>query len=340
MKTEEAKNRIKELTKALNHHNYLYYVLNQPTISDQEFDLMLKELELLEQQYPEFILPESPAQRVGSDLTKSFQSVVHRYPMLSLTNSYSENELHDFDQRVRKILDDTPEYVCELKFDGVAISLTYQQGFLIQAVTRGDGLQGDDVTSNARTIRSIPVRLIGNNYPEQFEIRGEIYLPHKSFSELNRQRVEDGEEPFANPRNAAAGSLKLQNPSEVARRGLNCYLYYLLGEHLPAPTHYENLMLARSWGLRIPQYIARCKTLEEVFAFIRDWEHARNELPFDIDGVVIKVNSLKKQRQLGYTAKSPRWAIAYKFAAQQAFTKLLSVDFQVGRTGIVTPVAN
>lgn len=340
METDSVKNRIKELTETLNYHNYLYYVLNQPVISDQEFDLMLKELEQLEEQYPGFILPESPAQRVGSNLTKEFETVVHRYQMLSLTNCYSQDELRDFDQRIRKMLDETPEYVCELKFDGVAIGLTYQHGLLIQAVTRGDGTHGDDVTSNVKTIRSIPLRLIGKEFPDDFEVRGEIYMPHKAFNELNRQRVDAGEEPFANPRNAAAGSLKLQNPAEVARRGLDCYLYSLLGEHLPSTTHYGNLMYAQAWGLRVPEYIARCRSLSEVFGFINECETARNDLPFDIDGVVIKVNSLEQQNNLGSTAKSPRWAIAFKFAAQQAFTKLLSVDFQVGRTGIVTPVAN
>ncbi len=340
MDSGNALQRIRQLTAELNEHNHRYYVLNSPSISDQEFDMLLKELEQLEKTYPQFIEPDSPTQRVGSDLTNEFASIVHKYPMLSLSNIYSEEELRDFDKKVRNGVGDAVEYVCELKFDGVAIGITYINGILSQAATRGDGTQGDDVTANIKTIRSIPLRIKGEGYPHEFEIRGEVYLTHAQFEKINYQRIEEGEEPFANPRNAAAGSLKLQEPAEVAKRGLSCYLYHLLGEALPTDIHYDNLMAARSWRLRIPEYIARCSSIEDVIDFIGSWAVERHHLPFDIDGVVIKVNSLPHQQQLGFTAKAPRWAIAYKFAAEQAFTKLLSVDFQVGRTGTITPVAN
>lgn len=340
MDKKNAHHRIIELTRELNDHNYRYYVLNQPIIEDRQYDLLLKELESLETGFPEFIQKDSPSQRVGSDLTKEFSSVVHKYPMLSLSNTYSEGELHDFDKRTRKAIGGEVEYVCELKFDGVAIGLTYKKGWLEKAVTRGDGLQGDDVTTNAKTIRSIPLQLRGNDFPAEFEIRGEIFMTRKRFEQINKSREESGDLPFANPRNAAAGSLKMQNPKEVAKRGLDCYLYYLLSENLPFETHYKNLQKAKEWGLHIPEFVVRCQTINEVWEFIIEWESARAQLPFDIDGVVVKVNSIAQQQELGFTAKSPRWAIAYKYQAQEAATRLLSVDFQVGRTGTVTPVAN
>lgn len=340
MTREEASEKIARLTQELNEHNYRYYVLNNPVIDDVTFDKLLKELETLEAAWPDLIQPDSPTQRVGSDLTREFSSVVHKYPMLSLSNTYSEAELRDFDARVRKTVGDNVEYVCELKFDGVAIGLTYVNGMLERAVTRGDGISGDDVTTNVKTIRSVPIKLRGQDYPTEFEVRGEIFLTRLQFNKLNQLRQESGEPLFANPRNAAAGSLKMQDPAEVARRGLDCYLYYLLGDNLPFDNHYDNLRKAREWGLHIPEYMVRCQNVEEILEFIREWDTGRSQLPFDIDGVVVKVNSYQHQRLLGFTAKSPRWAIAYKFQAQEAATKLLSVDFQVGRTGTVTPVAN
>jgi DNA ligase (NAD+) len=340
MEKSEALQKILELTRELNDHNYRYYVMHDPVIDDFKYDLLLKKLEEFEKSWPELIQPDSPAQRVGSDLTKEFKAVSHKYPMLSLSNTYSQGELMDFDKRVKKLIGQQVEYVCELKFDGVAIGLTYKNGWLEKAVTRGDGVQGDDVTANAKTIRSIPVQLRGKDFPDDFEIRGEIFMTRKQFEQINKRRLESGELPFANPRNAASGSLKMQNPSEVAKRGLDCYLYYLLGESLPFETHYKNLLKAREWGLHIAEYLVRCHNIDEVWEFIKEWETARTQLPFDIDGVVVKVNSIAQQQQLGVTAKSPRWAIAYKYQAQEAATRLLSVDFQVGRTGTVTPVAN
>jgi DNA ligase (NAD+) len=340
MTEKEALKKIQDLTRQLNEHNYRYYILNDPAIEDIEYDRLLKELESLEAAWPGLIQPDSPTQRVGSDLTKEFASVVHKYPMLSLSNTYSEGELRDFYKRVRKTIGDAVEYVCELKFDGVAIGLTYKNGWLEKAVTRGDGVQGDDVTANAKTIRSIPIQLRGNDFPSNFEIRGEIFMTRKRFEQINKRREETGDLPFANPRNAAAGSLKMQDPTQVAKRGLDCYLYYLLGENLPFETHYKNLQKAKEWGLHIPEYVVRCQSINEVWEFIREWETERAQLPFDIDGVVVKINSIAQQQQLGFTAKSPRWAIAYKYQAQEAATRLLSVDFQVGRTGAVTPVAN
>ncbi|MGC8865160.1 MAG: NAD-dependent DNA ligase LigA [Bacteroidales bacterium] len=338
MTREQAEARIKELTELIEQHNYNYYVLNQPIISDYEFDKLLNELIALEKDYPDLISPQSPTQRVGGQVTNEFQSVAHRFPMLSLGNTYSEGEVVDFDNRVRKLLGEEPEYVCELKYDGVAISLLYEKGLLVRAVTRGDGTRGDDVTINVKTIRSIPLRLRGH-YPEIFEIRGEIYMPRASFERLNQEREEIGETPFANPRNAAAGSLKLQDSAEVARRGLDCFLYYIMADELPFDNHYDSLLAARSWGFRISDYMARCKNLGEVFAFIHDWDAAREQLPFDIDGVVIKVNHFKHQQLLGFTAKSPRWAIAYKYKPESASTRLLKITYQVGRTGAITPVA-
>lgn len=340
MKLSDAKLRVEELRKTIDEHNHRYYVLNQPVITDFEFDLLLNELQTLEKNFPELVTPDSPTMRVGSDLTDEFVQVQHRWPMMSLGNTYSEEELTEFGERVKRTLGQEPEYVCELKYDGVSISLTYENGVLSGAVTRGDGMVGDDVTVNVRTIRSIPVRINAPGAPSSFVVRGEIYLPLKGFNEMNAARMEKGEAPFANPRNAAAGTLKLLDPRMVAARPLDCFLYFLLGDSLPAGNHYDNIMAARSWGFRTPDVMERCSGMEEVISFIRKWETARKQLPYDTDGVVVKVNSLEAQRLLGSTAKSPRWAIAYKYAAEQAVTELLSVDFQVGRTGNVTPVAN
>ncbi len=339
MDQQQAEKRINDLVEQLNAHNYNYYVLDRPSITDFEFDCLLQELSLLEQQYPVLLRSDSPSLRVGGEIIKSFQQVKHSYPMLSLGNTYSEEEIKDFDSRIRKLIDNEFEYVCELKYDGVAIGLTYENGRLIRAVTRGDGIQGDDVTANVKTIRSIPLQLKGD-YPPLFEIRGEILLPHAGFEKMNLDRIEIGEEAFANPRNAASGSLKMQNSKEVARRPLDCFLYFLQGEMLPFQFHYENLIKAKEWGFKIPNYMVKCKTLEEVFDFINYWDKARNELSFDIDGIVIKVNDMNQWKKLGFTAKSPRWAIAYKFKAEKVVSVLLSIDFQVGRTGTVTPVAN
>ncbi len=340
MDSQESKRRIEELSDEIRKHNYQYYVLSRPLISDQQFDLKLEELSKLEKEFPELSFPDSPTRHVGGEITKEFCQVVHKYPMLSLGNTYSEEDVRDFEERIHKLVGDDIEYVCELKFDGLAIGLTYLDGRLVQAVTRGDGVQGDDVTTNVKTIRGIPLKLQGSGYPAEFEIRGEIIMPHASFEALNRQREEDGEEPFANPRNAASGSLKMLDSAEVAKRMLDCYLYYLPGPGQIFATHYEAVQAARRWGFKISDYVVRCKTIEDIFDYINTWDEGRKELPFDIDGVVIKVNSFASQEQLGFTAKSPRWAIAYKFKAEEASTLLLSVDFQVGRTGTVTPVAN
>jgi len=337
---EEVEARIKELRETLEMHNYNYYVLSSPAISDFEFDQLMKELQTLEEAHPEYADPNSPTQRVGSDLSKDFASIVHKYPMLSLGNTYSEGEVRDFFERVARDLNEPFEIVAELKYDGTSISLTYKKGQLVQAVTRGDGTQGDEVTANARTIRSIPLKLIGNDYPEEFEIRGEVLLPWTEFDRLNKEREEQEEPLFANPRNAASGTLKQQNPAIVASRKLDAYFYYLLGEKLPANTHYDNLEAARKWGFKIPRVMRKCTTLQEVFDYISYWDTERKELPVATDGIVLKVNSLRQQRNLGFTAKSPRWAIAYKFQAERALTKLNFVSFQVGRTGIITPVAN
>jgi len=341
MDKEQARQQIEALSKTIEQHNYNYYVLAQPTISDYNFDKLLEELIALEKHYPELVSPNSPSQRVGGDITKNFETVAHQYPMLSLSNSYSRAEITDFISRTQKAVSEALEFVCELKYDGVAISLNYQNGTLQRAVTRGDGNQGDDVTANVKTIKSIPLRLHGD-FPENFEIRGEIYYPKNSFLQLNKVREEQGLALFANPRNAAAGTLKLQDSAEVAKRKLDCWLYYIMlpDEKRQIASQYDSLQKAKSWGFRIPNNIALCKNQEEIFEFIDDWEQARHDLPFDIDGIVIKVNSFAQQQQLGFTAKSPRWAIAYKYKAEEAETRLLSVDFQVGRTGAVTPVAN
>ena len=331
--------RIKALREQLNNYNYHYYVLSQPLISDFEFDKLLAELQQLENENPQFFDPNSPTQRVGSDINQNFTQVKHEYPMLSLGNTYNEGEVADFYNRVAKALNAPFEIVCELKYDGTSISLTYENGELVRAVTRGDGEKGDDVTSNVRTIRSIPLKLQGE-YPEKFEIRGEILMPWKVFEELNKEREAQEEPLFANPRNAASGSLKLQNASEVAKRKLDAYLYYMLGENLPADTHSGCLEAASKFGFKISDAVKVCKTLPEVMDYIKYWDTERKNLPVATDGIVLKVNDLTQQKNLGYTAKSPRWAIAYKFQAERALTTLQSVSYQVGRTGAITPVAN
>lgn len=334
------KEQIEALRSELEQHNYNYYVLSAPTISDKEFDEKMKELQDLEAAHPEYYDPNSPTQRVGSDLSKEFEQVQHRYPMLSLGNTYSEEEVRDFYERTERSLNEPFEIVAELKYDGTSISLWYEKGRLARAVTRGDGSKGDDVTANVKTIRSVPLRLRGNDYPEEVEIRGEILLPWAEFDRLNKEREEQEEPLFANPRNAASGTLKQQNPAIVAARKLDAYLYYVLGEHLPADTHYGNLEAARRWGLKIPDVIKVCHNLQDIFDYIHYWDTERKNLPVATDGIVLKVNSLRQQKNLGFTAKSPRWAIAYKFQAERAETRLNSVSFQVGRTGAVTPVAN
>ncbi len=338
--SENPKQRIEYLTESLNQHNYNYYVLDKPSISDFEFDTLLQELVLLENAYPEYVLPNSPTLRVGGEITKNFQTVEHRYPMLSLGNTYSFEDLKDFDERVKKLVARDYSYICELKYDGVAIGLRYENGLLTQAVTRGDGVKGDDVTTNVKTIQTIPLKLKGTDFPSDFEIRGEILMSHKSFENLNKSREEDGEEPFANPRNAASGSLKLQDSREVAKRKLDCFLYFLLGDEWLEKTHEERLNKAQNMGFNTGHYAQKCATLANVFDFIRLWDNKRKTLPFDIDGIVIKVNEIDLWETLGYTAKSPRWAIAYKFKAERVATKLESVSYQVGRTGSITPVAN
>lgn len=332
--------KIKALRDELERHNYNYYVLSAPTISDFEFDKMMKELQELEAAHPEFADPDSPTRRVGSDLSKEFEQVVHKYPMLSLGNTYSEDEIRDFYDRTVRSLNEPFEIVAELKYDGTSISLTYEKGRLTRAVTRGDGTRGDDVTANIKTIRSVPLRLRGSDFPEEFEIRGEVLLPWAEFDRLNKEREEQEEPLFANPRNAASGTLKQQNPAIVASRKLDAYFYYLLGENLPAEGHYENLQAARAWGFKIPDVIRKCQSLQDIFDYIAYWDVERKNLPVATDGIVLKVNSLRQQRNLGFTSKSPRWAIAYKFQAERAETRLNSVSFQVGRTGTVTPVAN
>lgn len=336
--------RIAFLRKELNHHNHNYYVLDQPTISDFEFDKLLEELVFLESQHPELFDAQSPSQRVGGTITKKFETVVHKYPMRSLSNSYSKEELEDFIQRVTKDLDEPVTFTCELKYDGVAIGIVYENGTMVRAVTRGDGTAGDDITANVKTIKSIPLVLQGTDFPDQFEIRGEIFMPLDRFQQLNQSRVEEGLEPFANPRNCASGTLKMQDSGEVAKRHLDSYLYNVLSEAPLADGHWERIAQAGQWGFKVPQaaqrFIAQAKNADEILSFIDYWNEARSALPFEIDGVVIKVNSIEQQEQLGYTAKSPRWAIAYKFQAEQAITQLQAVTYQVGRTGAITPVAN
>lgn len=338
---ESPQEKIERLRRELDEHNYNYYVLNAPTIDDRTFDEMMHELQGLEETFPQYFDPNSPTQRVGNDINRSFSQVEHRYPMLSLSNTYSIEEVSAFYERVRSgLMGEDFELVGELKYDGTSISLIYKGGRLVRAVTRGDGTRGDDVTENVKTIRSIPLQLRGNDYPDSFEIRGEILMPWAVFDALNKEREEQEEPLFANPRNAAAGTLKSQNSAVVAARGLDAYLYYLLGENLPADTHYENLQYARSWGFKVSDAVRKLHSVEEVKEYINYWDMERKNLPVATDGMVFKVNSLRQQKNLGYTAKSPRWAIAYKFQAEKALTRLNSVSYQVGRTGTVTPVAN
>ncbi|HUS86573.1 MAG TPA: NAD-dependent DNA ligase LigA [Bacteroidales bacterium] len=340
MNQDDARERIDRLRLEIEEHNRLYYIENNPSITDYDYDLLLGELDSLEKQFPQFASPDSPTKRIGSDLTREFRQVVHSSPMLSLGNTYNEEELRDFDKRVGKQIKESYNYVCELKYDGASISLTYRNGLLSSAVTRGDGLRGDDVTINVKTIRSIPLRINGINIPDEFVIRGEIYIPRPGFGMMNEQREKDGDDPFANPRNAAAGTLKLQDPRVVATRPLDCFVYYLLGNQLPSDNHYENMTEARKWGFKVPQEMRLCNDIDEVIDYATFWDKKRKELPYDIDGIVVKINSLMQQQVLGFTAKSPRWAIAYKFKAERSTTRLISVSFQVGRTGSVTPVAN
>ncbi len=344
MTASEAKNKIQELTQEINQHNYNYYVLSNPTISDYDFDMLLEQLIKLEHEFPELADENSPTKRVGGEVTKEFETVKHKYLMLSLGNSYSKEEIIDFETRIKKLVEDEIEYVCELKYDGVAIGITYVDGKLSRAVTRGDGTQGDDITTNVKTIKSIPLKLMGNNYPKEFEIRGEIFLPKNVFEELNKEREEIGEQLYANARNTASGTIKMQDSAVVAQRKLDSYLYFVLGENMPFKTHIESLETAGRWGFKVPleknNFIKKCKTIDEIFDFINYWDKKRNELNFDIDGVVIKVNSYRQQEEMGFTAKSPKWAIAYKFKAEKVKTKLLEITYQVGRTGAITPVAN
>lgn len=337
---EQIKDRIKKLTDEINSHNYNYYVLSQPLISDFEFDKLLDELNKLEKDYPQYKLPYSPTMRVGNDISNKFETVSHAFPMLSLGNTYSESELYDFHNRVIKEIEQEPEYVCELKFDGASISITYEDNNFLRAVTRGDGNKGDNVTENIKTIKSIPLSIKGYNIPKNFEIRGEIIMPHKVFEKLNIERENNNELVFANPRNATSGSIKMINSKEVAKRNLDCYFYYMMGKSNPADNHFDSMRLLSEWGFKVSKHIKLCKSIDEVFDFIHYWDKERKKLDYDIDGIVIKVNSFALQDILGFTAKTPRWAISYKFKAEQATTKLLSIDYQVGRTGAVTPVAN
>lgn len=336
MTTEE---KIHQLREELRQHNYNYYVMNQSVISDYDFDLKLRELQDLEENHPEYYDSNSPTLRVGGGITKKFKTSTHQYPMYSLSNSYSKEDLEDWEKRIKKIIDGIVEYTCELKYDGASINLTYENGCLLKAVTRGDGIQGDDVTTNVKTINSVPLKLKAD-YPFKFDIRGEIVLPFSGFTKMNAERIENGEEPYANPRNTAAGSLKLQDSAEVAKRPLDCLLYTLVGENLPISTQFEGLEKARIWGFKVPKESVLAKNHTEVMEFIEYWERHRHELPFEIDGVVVKVNDLQQQEELGFTSKSPRWAMAYKFKAEQVSTKLIKISYQVGRTGAITPVAN
>ncbi len=340
MEKADAKNRIDFLTKELQSHNHNYYQLSKSEISDFEFDTLMHELQILEKDYPEFAHIDSPTQRVGGDIQKSFTTVKHRFPMMSLGNTYSKEDLIEFDQRIRKQISDNFEYVCELKFDGLAIGLRYVNGEFVQAVTRGDGVQGDDVTANVKTIRSIPLKLKVNEYPDDFEIRGEIIMTRSGFEKYNQEQIANGKPAFANPRNAASGSIKMLDAKKVAKRPLDCYLYYLLGEDIPFESHYESLKKAKEWGFNVSSSMKKVNSLQGIYDYIDFWDINRNNLDFDIDGIVIKVDNYALQSQLGFTAKSPRWAISYKFKAAQVVTKLLSVSYQVGRTGAITPVAN
>lgn len=332
--------KIEELRRQLNRYNYEYYVLDSPTIEDRQFDILMRELEDLEKQYPQFKSPNSPTQRVGGQVNKGFVQAEHSFPMLSLSNTYSKEELIDFVNRTSQLLDgEKLEWVCELKYDGVAISLLYEEGKFVRALTRGDGVKGDEVSDNIRTIKSIPLELYGENIPPRFEIRGEVVFPHKAFEDFNLKRIENGEEPFANPRNAASGSIKLLDSKEVAQRKLECFLYYIIGDGIQENLHYSRLQQARSWNFNVPQFVAIAQGVDEIMEFINYWDEQRSNLPFDIDGIVIKLNDTNQWEKLGSTAKSPRWATAYKFKAEQAKSKLLEIEYQVGRTGVITPVA-
>ena len=330
---------IHQLREELREHNYKYYVLDQPTISDFEFDQKLKQLQQLEAEHPEFYDANSPTLRVGGEVTKNFETVAHRFRMYSLDNSYSKEDLEDWEKRIKKLVDGAVEYTCELKYDGASMSLTYEHGKLVKAVTRGDGVQGDDVTTNVKTIRSVPLQLKGD-YPDSFDIRGEIILPLEGFAKMNEERLEEGEEPYRNPRNTASGSLKLQDSAEVAKRPLDCLLYSIKANRLPFDTQFEGLQKARDWGFKVPSEAKLAKNIDEVLAFVNYWDVHRHDLPYEIDGVVVKVNNLQQQDELGYTAKAPRWAMAYKFKAEQAVSVLHKITYQVGRTGAITPVAN
>ncbi|MCX7552200.1 NAD-dependent DNA ligase LigA [Xanthomarina sp. F2636L] len=334
-----SKEQILQLREELNKHNYNYYVLDSPSISDYDFDIKLKKLQALEAKHPEFFDANSPSQRVGGEITKNFETLVHEQRMYSLDNSYSKEDLLDWETRIKKMVDGDLQFTCELKYDGASISLTYENGNLIKAVTRGDGVQGDNVTANIKTIRSVPLQLKGD-FPERFDIRGEIVLPYEGFNKMNEERIEIGEEPYRNPRNTASGSLKLQDSSEVAKRPLECLLYSIVGSNLNITTQFESLEKARSWGFKVPQAAKLVNSIDEVFEFINYWDKHRHELPYETDGVVVKVNNLQQQEELGYTAKAPRWAIAYKFKAEQVSTRLNTISYQVGRTGAITPVAN
>lgn len=334
------KQKIEHLRSELHEHNYKYYVLDKPEISDYDFDMKLKELQELEEKNLDFYDPNSPTMRVGGEVTKNFNTIVHDFPMYSLSNSYSKEDLDDWQTRIEKIIEEPVEFTCELKYDGASISLTYENGEFLRAVTRGDGTQGDEVTNNVKTIKSVPLKLKGGDYPQRFDIRGEIVLPYEGFAKLNAEKVEQGEEPYANPRNTASGSLKLQDSAEVAKRPLLCLLYNLTGENLGVKTQMESLDKAREWGFNVPKEAKLAKSIDEVFAYINYWDEHRRDLPYETDGVVIKVNSLQHQDELGYTAKSPRWAMAYKFKAEQVSTTLNEITYQVGRTGAITPVAN
>jgi DNA ligase (NAD+) len=344
MTPEEAQKRIKELTEELNEHNYRYYVLAQPVISDYEFDMKLKELEKLEKEFPQFADKNSPTKRVGGQITKNFPTVKHKTPMLSLSNTYSIEEIVEWEKSIMKLVNKPITYVLELKYDGVAISVIYKNGEMVQAVTRGDGYQGDDVTTNVMTIRSIPLKLRGNDYPEEFEVRGEIIMPFDVFNKINQEREDIGEPPFANPRNAAAGTLKMQDSSIVAQRNLDSFIYYFIADKRPFTNHYDSILKLGEWGFKVPRpennFIKKAENIDEIIEFINYWDKHRDDLNFGIDGIVLKVNDYDEQEQIGYTAKSPKWAIAYKFKAARVETKLLSISYQVGRTGAITPVAN
>ena len=339
MKSMDIQQHVLKLREELNQHNYNYYVLDQPTISDYDFDVKLKELQILETQHPEFDDEQSPTKRVGGTITKNFETVRHEHRMYSLDNSYSKEDVLDWEARVKKVVEGKVQYVCELKYDGASISLTYENGVLSRAVTRGDGVQGDEVTANIRTIRSVPLRLKGD-YPAKFDIRGEIVLPFEGFNKMNEERIEIGEEPYRNPRNTASGSLKLQDSTEVAKRPLDCLLYNIIGSNLNIITQFESLEKARQWGFKVPKTAVLANSIEEVFEFIDYWNVHRHDLPYETDGVVVKINDLHQQDELGYTSKAPRWAIAYKFKAEQVSTRLNEITYQVGRTGAITPVAN